>query len=172
MRIGGRIWRTAQGEVRATTSVVGSGCRAFRSKPLGCGLVPGRLLEALTKRGNSSRRFRLVGQRSATLQRWHDQTRGSSNTVCRCHDVMRHSSQTGWSSLTGSHSVTWRRAERSAEGQHLHTTQSSSGIAIAAACLPKVANAGPKEGLVMKGLWSISACGPSPGARPAAIFDR
>jgi len=39
-----------------------------------------------------------------------------------------HSSHTGWSSPTGSHSVTWRRAQRSARGQLLHTTQSSSGI--------------------------------------------
>ena len=39
-----------------------------------------------------------------------------------------HSSHTGWSSPTGSHSVIWRRAQRSAGGQRPHTTQSSSGI--------------------------------------------
>ena len=39
-----------------------------------------------------------------------------------------HSSHTGWSSPTGCHSVIWRRAQRSAGCQLLHTTQSSSGI--------------------------------------------
>jgi hypothetical protein len=34
---------------------------------------------------------------------------------------------------------TQRRAQRSAAGQLLHTTQSSSGIGMAAACSPKVA---------------------------------
>ena len=51
-----------------------------------------------------------------------------------------HSSHTGWSSPTGCHSVIMRRAQRSAAGHLLHTTQSSSGIGMTAACSPKVAN--------------------------------
>ena len=39
-----------------------------------------------------------------------------------------HSSHTGWSSPTGSHSVIRRRAQRSAGRQPLHPTQSFSGI--------------------------------------------
>ena len=72
-----------------------------------------------------------------------------------------HSSHTGWSSPTGCHSVTWRRAQRSAGGKLLHTTQSSSGIGMAAACSPKVANRCRKEGLSVKGVWSIFDCGPT-----------
>jgi hypothetical protein len=36
--------------------------------------------------------------------------------------------------------VIWRRAQRSAAGQLLHTTHSSSGIGMAAVCSPKVAD--------------------------------
>ena len=68
------------------------------------------------------------------------QARGSSHTIARCQDVIMHSSHTGWSSPTGCHSVIMRRAQRSAAGHLLHTTQSSSGIGMTAACSPKVAN--------------------------------
>jgi hypothetical protein len=57
---------------------------------------------------------------------------GSSHTICRQQSAIMHSSQTGWSSPTGSHSMTWRRAQRSAGGHLPHTTQSSSGIGMAA----------------------------------------
>ena len=85
-----------------------------------------------------------------------------------------HSSHTGWSSPTGSHSVIRRRAQRSAGRQPLHTTQSFSGIGMAAACSPKVAHRRPKHGLSMKGTRSMLdlqypfhalASSPSKGAR-------
>jgi hypothetical protein len=41
---------------------------------------------------------------------------GSSHTTSRRQNVIMHSSHTGSSSSTGSHSVTWRRAQRSAGG--------------------------------------------------------
>ena len=56
---------------------------------------------------------------------------GSSHTMSRRQNVIMHSSHTGSSSPTGSHSVIWRRAQRSAGGQRPHTTQSSSGIGMA-----------------------------------------
>jgi hypothetical protein len=52
----------------------------------------------------------------------------ASDTISRCQEIIMHSSHTGWSSPTGSHSVTRRRAQRSAGRQPLHTTQSFSGI--------------------------------------------
>ena len=78
-----------------------------------------------------------------------------------------HSSHTGWSSPTGSHSVIRRRAQRSAGRQPLHTTQSFSRIGMAAECSPKVAHKGPKEGLSMKGARSMLDCRPTLNCRPS-----
>ena len=82
-----------------------------------------------------------------------------------------HSSHTGWSSPTGSHSVIRRRAQRSAGRQLLHTTQSFSGIGMTVACSPKVAHKRPKEGLSMKGLWSIFDCGSTYAPHPPQLGD-
>jgi hypothetical protein len=83
------------------------------------------------------------------------QARTSSHTISRCQEIMMHSSHTGWSSPTGSHSMIRRCAQRSAGRQPLHTTQSFSGIGMTAACSPKVAHERPKEGLWMKGVRSM-----------------
>ena len=92
----------------------------------------------------------LKGLRAASLHalaarnlRTGAQARGSSHTIARCQDVIMHSSHMGWSSPTGCHSVIMRRAQRSAAGHLLHTTQSSSGIGMAGACSSKVANLWP-----------------------------
>ena len=78
-----------------------------------------------------------------------------------------HSSHTGWSSPTGSHSVIRRRAQRSAGRQLLHTTQSFSGIGMTVACSPKVAHKRPKEGLSMKGVRSMLDPRPTLNRRPS-----
>jgi hypothetical protein len=73
-----------------------------------------------------------------------------------------HSSQTGWPSPTGSHSVIWRRAQRSAGRQLPQTTQScSTSIGMVAVCSPKVTNPRPKDGLSMKMSRSMSDWAPS-----------
>ena len=79
-----------------------------------------------------------------------------------------HSSHTGWSSPTGSHSVIRRRAQRSAGRQPLHTTHSSSGVGMTAACSPKVAHRRPKQGLSMKGARSMLDLQPAPAAMAIA----
>jgi hypothetical protein len=59
------------------------------------------------------------------------------------------------------HSVIWRRAQRSAGRQLLHTTQSFSGIGMAAACSPKSTNQRPKDGPSVKVSRSMSEWAPT-----------